>query len=110
MIPPFAVALDPVLRRLPLLLLGSCPTFRKPQRTATISSILDKSAKLAVGNKARTQRERFKKNAVARQFIIEREPGAVVPDRLYAALVRNEALWLGHYIRRSGIRRTIRRT
>jgi hypothetical protein len=87
---PAALLARPVLRRADRLRDDPVPAVREPPLRILVSARFDELEELAVRHRTRGELERLREDLVAGSFVVEREPGAVVTDRVEAAFEPEE--------------------
>src|ERR1700738_1911425 len=79
-IPPGAIPLRPVKRRLPALLVYGCPAQREPKLRPRVTAVTHEFEIFAVRYRPRRERKRQHQSAVTRAFVVVGKSGAVVTD------------------------------
>src|SRR2546430_13385411 len=82
---PLAIALRPVLGRLPSAGSHGFPSGRKPQFRPAVAAVFDEGDQITMGHGMRGNLERIEPDTVARLLVIEGEIAAGVPELAQAA-------------------------
>src|SRR5688500_8032250 len=85
-VPPRAVLLEPLERRVPALGLCGPNAIGQPQLGMAVAAVVDELDILAVGHQARSDLEWLDEHAVARRLVVEGESISRVADLAHAAL------------------------
>src|SRR6202040_3008390 len=75
------IVLEPIERRLPILLLHARPAIRKPEFRTAIAAIGDESLIFAIAHRTRRDAEGAQQDLMARAFIVEGKALAVMADQ-----------------------------